>query len=276
MVMVQGDFPLREVQVVSGIFNLNRELDDGRTLNEYLAWLEGTLKEFPETVVFTNFEIPQQMIESFKNCLFVSTSLQSLNLYGSKDKINNICLEKFKLKNSDLVYRNSDYGILINSKIELLARAQILRPAKSFLWLDAGASRFFASSFQPSMKYLAKSKSPLLLFDIRNYFRKIISSRSLKPKKIAPFGSSERIVGAITIFIPSRFLQTLTQSYYDFVLKNLVGGYWDTEQVFLFHFLKQSNFKLVIQKVGYFAMFESRGKFESLIAKLLIMVTTKT
>jgi hypothetical protein len=62
MVMEDEDIHVRDVQVVTGIFNLSREFDDGRTLNEYLTWLEGTLKKFPDTVVFADFDITQQII----------------------------------------------------------------------------------------------------------------------------------------------------------------------------------------------------------------------
>lgn len=240
---------LNRVQLVTALYDLDREALDGRSFSTYSFWLSETLKLFPDTIVFHDSSLDISIYSEFSKVKFIPFDFTDLPLYHFREKISILNESEAYRDKSDLVYNCIDYGILINSKLEFLHCASKINQAEGYLWVDAGISRF------NPRKLPARFEIPdfALLFDVRNYLRLGLKYKSFKLAKIAPYGSSTRIVGAVTIYIPAKKVSFLSNEYRDFVISNLDKGFWDTEQVFLAHFSRITPTNYIFQLSNYVA-----------------------
>lgn len=142
---------MKDVTIVSSLFNIQREGMDGRTWEDYLKWFEITLKLKCPMILFVTEDV-REFIE--KRRLSVPTtvivqSIEDIPYYSLREKIDNIILsEEYKNKISDpnrIECQHSMYSIIQYSKFKWLKHAIKENPygSKYFFWLDAGGSRFF-------------------------------------------------------------------------------------------------------------------------------------
>jgi hypothetical protein len=138
---------------VSCFFDINREhKGDGRSIQEYLEWIEQTLKLNANLYIVT-----EKKFESFfrehmhSNTLLKIIDFTDLHYYKYYKQICNIIsLESFKNK---IKHPNRvecvlpEYNIIQYSKFHVLDMAIKENPFKSdfFFWIDAGISRFFSN-----------------------------------------------------------------------------------------------------------------------------------
>lgn len=264
--MDESSIFLDRVQLVTALYDLDREVLDGRSFSTYTSWLSETLKLFPDTIVFHDSSLDISVFSEFSNVKFVSYDFKDLPLYRFRERISILNKSEVYRDKSDLVYNCIDYGILINSKLEFLQYASEITRAEGYLWVDAGISRF------NPRKLPARFEIPnfALLFDVRNYLRLGLKYKSFKLAKIAPFGSSTRIIGAVTIYIPAKAVAFLSDEYRDFVTGNLDKGFWDTEQVFLAHFSRINPTNYIFQVSGYVAqMIKPKRSINFMVSQFL-------
>lgn len=144
---------MKNLTIVSSLFNIEREGMDGRTWGEYLKWFDITLKLKCPMVVFVTEDI-REFVE--KRRLDIPTeiivqTLEEIPYYYLKDKLDSIITsEEYKKKISDpdrIECRHSLYSIVQYSKFKWLQKAieENSFNSKFFFWMDAGASRFFDS-----------------------------------------------------------------------------------------------------------------------------------
>jgi hypothetical protein len=142
---------MKEVTIVSSLFNIKREKMDGRTWNEYLKWFEITLKVKCPMILFIIEDLVSFVEEKRKNIpteIIVQTIDQVPYQYLKNDLDSIIESEEYKNKISDpkrIECQQSMYSIIQYSKFKWLLQAIEENPfnSKFFFWLDAGGSRFF-------------------------------------------------------------------------------------------------------------------------------------
>ena len=269
MIVEELSSSINKVQVVTALYNLNRHVSDGRSFPTYSRWLEDTLNLFPDAIVFHDNSLDAKRFSKFSKATFVGCDFSNLPLSEFRERIGFLSASEPYLSKSDLVYKNVDYGILINSKIEFLLQASRIKVTEGYLWVDAGISRFNLATFNPHLEFSRFT----LLFDIKNYLRNSIKSRSFKLIKVTPFGSSNRIIGGVTIYVPYKNIGEIANSYNKFVTSHLHEGLWDTEQVFLAYFSKSLSTSYLLQlssSVG--QMINSRNFFHKNLSAIATRV----
>lgn len=142
---------MKDVTIVTSLFNVNREDMDGREWGEYLKWFDKTLKLKCPMIVFTTQDMASYVEERRLNIPteIIIQSINEIPYYHLKEKIDEIIVsEEYKQKISDpdrIECKYSIYSIIQYSKFKWLTKSADENPfnSKFFFWLDAGASRFF-------------------------------------------------------------------------------------------------------------------------------------
>lgn len=136
---------------VSSLFNIGREMMDGRKWQEYLDWFEITLQLKCPMILFVTEDLESFVLEKRKNMpteVIVQT-IDDIPYYYLKDKLDTIISsDEYKKIISDpsrIECNYSLYSIIQFSKFKWIEKASEKNPfdSKFFFWIDAGGSRFF-------------------------------------------------------------------------------------------------------------------------------------
>jgi hypothetical protein len=142
---------MKDVTIVSSLFNIKREGMDGRTWEEYLKWFDITLKLKCPMILFVTEDV-REFVEQRRLDIpteIIVQSVEEIPYYYLKDRLDSIIeSEEYQGKISDpdrIECQYSMYSIVQYSKFKWLQRAIEENPfnSKFFFWMDAGASRFF-------------------------------------------------------------------------------------------------------------------------------------
>jgi hypothetical protein len=142
---------MKDVTIVSSLFNIEREEMDGRTWKEYLKWFDITLKLKCPMILFVSEDMREFVEERRINIPteIIVQSVEEIPYYYLKDQLDSIIeSEEYHEKISDpdrIECQHSMYSIVQYSKFKWLQKAIEENPfnSKFFFWMDAGASRFF-------------------------------------------------------------------------------------------------------------------------------------
>ena len=142
---------MKDVTIVSSLFNIERQEMDGRKWEEYLKWFDITLRLKCPMVLYVTEDLVSFVEERRVNIPteIITQKVEEIPYYYLKDKLDNIISsEKYKEKISDpnrIECQHSLYSIIQYSKFKWLTQAIEENPfnSKFFFWIDAGASRFF-------------------------------------------------------------------------------------------------------------------------------------
>jgi hypothetical protein len=142
---------MKDVTIVSSLFNIKREGMDGRTWEEYLKWFDITLKLKCPMILFVTEDL-REFVEERRSDISTEVIVQSVEeipYYYLKCQLDSIIQsEEYIEKISDpdrIECQHSMYSIVQYSKFKWLKQAIEENPfnSKFFFWLDAGSSRFF-------------------------------------------------------------------------------------------------------------------------------------
>jgi hypothetical protein len=231
-----------QIQVVTALFDIGREFDDGRTVEEYLLHLSRLLTVYPNTIVFHDCIVPSFQ-EQYPYAKFVKVMLSELETWKFHEQISHICLSYRERGFSDLVYRNPKYGVVIHSKFELLKRSSAYSNAKFFLWLDAAVFRFIPGNHSPRVALIGDELGGAEFFEISVWHNLSIWEwvRHGKLIPVPEIGSSKRIIGAAT-FILDRVAVLEYEFQSSIIIQKWLDSFvWDTEQVLLGLIMKSRN-----------------------------------
>lgn len=142
---------MKEVTIVSSLFNIEREGMDGRSWDEYLKWFEITLKLQCPMVLFVTEDLVSFIEERRSNIPteIIVQKPEEIPYYHLKEELDSIIeSDEYKKKISDperIECKHSMYSIIQYSKFKWLKTAIEENPFNSnfFFWLDGGGSRFF-------------------------------------------------------------------------------------------------------------------------------------
>jgi hypothetical protein len=137
--------------IVTGLFDIKRDIMDGRPWNDYLKWFEKTLLINCPMVIF----VEEQTADFVKNkrgnlpTKIIIQKIEDLEYFKYKQNMDRIISSKeYKDKIQDynrIECQHSIYSIIQYSKFEFVEKISIDNPFDSeyFIWMDAGLSRFF-------------------------------------------------------------------------------------------------------------------------------------
>jgi len=226
-----------DIQVVTAYFDLGRQSYDGRTTSMYKNWLSATISLFPGIIVFHDKSLSADFINSHTTANFFLENLEDFSRVSLK-KIEEIS-KLFSSKNADLVYQLPAYGILIHSKFILLGKAKLIRKSKTYLWVDAGYSRFVNSAAPPKKSFfpIVANKSSAVTIDLKSFLHSVWCAKNFNGSSLAPIGSSKRIIGGATISVGYEDVSLYVDEFMKLTANWVESDYWDTEQVALMHSL---------------------------------------
>ena len=222
---------MKVVQPVTALFNINRESTDGRTLNLYRVWLEKTISIFPNVVVFHDGSC-DEFQENMDN--FVKINKQQLWAFRQIDKLSQLLKDFHPTAVQDITFINPHYGLLQFSKFEFLRIASINFPAHSFLWVDAGISRFLdvninSVNLEVNCRRLLEGNIDYSFeIDLRNNIRLV----PLQIRDSTP-GTCRRVVSGTSFWISNQSVNNLSEIIVQGINYWLNEGIWDNEQVML-------------------------------------------
>ena len=144
---------MKNVTVVSSLYNINREGLDGRKWEEYLKWFSKTLKIKSPMVVFVEEDLVD-FVKEIRGDIpteVIQMPLEKIPCYNLRDKMDEILVsDEYYDKISDpqrIECKSSLYNIIQYSKFKWtqIAAEKNYFDSDYYIWMDAGLSRFFYS-----------------------------------------------------------------------------------------------------------------------------------
>jgi len=142
---------MKNITIVTALFNIEREDVDGRKWEDYLKWFDITLKLKCPMVVFVTEDV-REFVEQRRLAIPTDINVQTLEqipYYYLKDKMQNILSSddyQQKILDPDRIECKYPMHPIVNfSKFQWMKQVCEQNPYNSdyIFWLDAGSSRFF-------------------------------------------------------------------------------------------------------------------------------------
>lgn len=142
---------MKDITIVTALFNIQRQDMDGRTWDEYLQWFSKTLELKCPMVIFVEDELVDFVKEhrGSRRTKIISHPLEKIPYYYLKDDMDAVInSEDYRIKTKCLdriECNHSLYSIIQYSKFKWIRQSIEMNPFDSdyYFWMDAGASRFF-------------------------------------------------------------------------------------------------------------------------------------
>jgi hypothetical protein len=244
---------MKEVTIVSSLFNIEREGMDGRTWEEYLKWFELTLKLKCPMILFVTKDLVSFVEERRLNVPteIIVQSIEEIPYYFLKEKLNLIIeSEDYKNKISDpnrIECQHSMYSIIQYSKFKWLSQSIKENPfnSKFFFWLDAGGSRFF-DNYNLDLEYpspnaveaLEEMGDKCLLQMNMEYYVDLCNAETLTEEYL--FDNRSYILGSMFGGTKSSLLKVANEVENIFIDRMIANGFVNNEQIALGYLVKQN------------------------------------
>lgn len=244
---------MKEVTIVSSLFNIEREGMDGRSWDEYLKWFELTLKLKCPMVLFVTEDLVS-FIEERRSDIpteIIVQKTEEIPYYYLKEKLDSIIeSDEYRKKISDperIECKHSMYSIIQYSKFEWLKTAIEENPFNSdfFFWLDAGGSRFFEDYDlnqdypSPNAVEALKGMGEKFLLQMNMEFYKDLANASSIPESYL-LDNRSYVLGSMFGGAPNSILKVGNDVNYIFLNKMVANGFVNNEQIALGFLVKNS------------------------------------
>lgn len=242
---------MKNVTLVSSLFNINREKVDGREWEEYLKWFDITLRLKSPMVLFISKDI-QDFVEKRRVKIPTEIYIQTMEEVPYaylEDHISKIIdSDEYKNKISDpdrIECKYSFYSIVQFSKFKWLEKAINENHFNSdyFFWIDAGASRFieeysFSDDFPSSsaIKSLEEMGEKFLLQMNTECYADLHSSDKLE--EIYLFDNRSYVCGTFFGGHKNAIKKVSEEVEYIFLNKMIKNNFVNNEQIVLGYLLK--------------------------------------
>jgi hypothetical protein len=254
---------MKDVTIVSALFNIEREEIDGRKWDEYLDWFEKTLnlncpmflfitEDIRDFVEHKRLKIPTEIIVQ---------TIEEIPYYSLKSEIESILSSEYFKENvqdtNRIECKHSMYSIIQYSKFKWIEQAIQENPfnSKFFFWVDAGASRFFTdynfSQRFPSdnaLEALNEMGDKFLIQLNMEYYKDLANAETMNETYL--YDCRSFVLGSLFGGTKNGILQVVNKI--DNLLKNqmIANGFINNEQIALGYLLK-TNSDLFVQYERY-------------------------
>lgn len=252
---------MKDVTIVTSLFNVDRENMDGRNWEDYLNWFSKTLQLKCPMVVFTTSDLAPYVEERRLNISteIITQSIEEIPYYYLKEKIDTIVnSEEYKEKISDperIECKHSIYSIIQYSKFKWLEQVVEENPfnSKFFFWLDAGASRFF-ENYNLNLEYPSKNAIEALE-EIGDSFLVQMNMEYYKDLALANKLNDDYLIDNRSFILGSMFggneksIKKTAKSIEEIFLSKMIGNnFVNNEQIALGYLVKNYDDDYVIYK----------------------------
>lgn len=248
-----------KLRAVTSLYDIKRATNgDGRSIADYLAWLNRTLRLPVPFTIFLDPGIDPSKIALKTEDEIVVLPFSDLLAVRWLPRIEEICRDRAKFPASeDLNYRLPAYGPLMMSKFEFLERTEAAHPEdEHLLWIDGGISRFTPydmAELRLRTDYLDRVMRKVdLLISARHHLRDYVHGR---PHPYFPGRCQTLTIGAMFVVSAGRtaWLRELVFAHIE--REWLAKQVWDTEQTALGELILGGELKAAIQdESGYWLM----------------------
>lgn len=267
---------MKDVTIVSSLFNIKREGMDGRTWKDYLKWFDITLKLKCPMVLFVSedlvsfieerrTDIPTEVIVQSADEIPYQHLNEQIDSVINSDEYKNLISDPSRIE-----CQHSLYSIVQYSKFKWLEQAIEENPfnSKFFFWLDAGGSRFF-EDYDLNQEYpspnaveaLTEMGDKFLVQMNMEYYKDLAFAKTLDDNYLldnrsyilgSMFGGGEKSILKVANDIEDVFLN-----------KMLAKGFVNNEQIALGYLIKnnQEDYEIYERYDGkHMSLFEELGK----------------
>jgi hypothetical protein len=135
--------PIR-VSAVTALYDIGREQIDGRSIEQYVGWLNTTLQLPISFTIFLDPAIDPSRIYPKSGDHLIVSPLQESEFFEFLPRVEAIAATRKRfLRPKKFVYRLPRYGLVQFSKFSFMRRVAESGPdADAVFWIDAGISRF--------------------------------------------------------------------------------------------------------------------------------------
>jgi len=244
---------MKDVTIVSSLFNIKREGMDGRTWEEYLKWFDITLKLKCPMILFITEDV-REFVEQRRLHIpteIIVQSIEEIPYYYLKDQLDSIILsEEYTNKILDperIECKHSMYSIIQYSKFKWLENVIEENPfnSKFFFWMDAGASRFFdgynLSENYPStnaIEALNEMGDKFLLQMNMEYYQDLVQASTLSEEYL--LDNRSYVLGSMFGGTSFRLLKVVKDVEDILLNKMIANGFINNEQIALGYLVKQN------------------------------------
>lgn len=220
------------IAAVTGLYDVGRAGIDGRSINDYIEWLNLTLTVPLPFLVFLDPTFDAGGIRLKPGDRIVRVSRDEFTAFRHRKTIEQICATSEHVNRRDIAFKLPDYGMLVMSKLGMMKRAGAETDADGLIWIDAGLSRFL-----PDLRGATPKLDPAELDGLTigvNATQHLAQHIGLGRLPHRMVGTCLTLVSGGDFYVARSFAKELSDRL-DFMLETewLPNGRWDNEQVAL-------------------------------------------
>lgn len=219
-----------QITAVTGLYDVGRSSADGRTMDQYVEWLNKTLEVPLPFVIFLDPSFDASGIRTKAEDQIIRVAKDDLTMFKHRGAVEHAIATNEHGNRRDISYNLPDYGMLVMSKLEMVKRAASETDADWLLWIDAGLSRFLPDLKGATPVITAADVEGITIgFNITDHLAQFMSQGKL-PRRIV--GSCLTLVSGGD-FIVARSAAKCISDRLDYLVEKewLPDGRWDNEQV---------------------------------------------
>ena len=236
---------------VTALYDIKRASEgDGRTVDQYIAWLNRSIQLPIPFTVYLDPAIARDKIALKPGDEIISLPWDDLIAARWLPQVGEICThrERFLCKD-DLTYRVPKYIITTMSKLEFLEREASRTDATHLLWVDAGSARFTRYDLaelelKDGITERLSADADLVVYTshhLRDYYLG-------RPHPPFP-GRCEGLIRATVFLVRADAASRVRKAVYDHVEQDwLPNGLWDTEQTAIGETILAGKIRTAIQE----------------------------
>jgi hypothetical protein len=222
---------------VTALYDIGRSKLDGRSVDDYIGWLNKTLRLPVPFIIFLDPAVDRSRIQGKVSDSVVVLPKEQFRPFVWLERVEAICRDGRNISaRNDLTYRLPSYALIQFSKFDMIRQAAAMHPSLDGLfWIDAGISRFFKDDLtlhninQPLLG--ARLERAPLTVNITPVLRQALTG-STASRKFA--GTCERLVTGETFLVRASAAAEIQSDVYGYVEREWLGrDIWDNEQVAL-------------------------------------------
>ena len=223
---------MARITAVTALYDIGREAIDGRTTDDYLVWLNATLRLPVPFVIYLDPKIDPAKVKTKPGDTVIQQPKELFKPFSWSRQVESICRHSRAIRTRrDIAFLLPAYGMMVNSKIYALQDAEKRTDADVLLWLDAGISRFFADDLAGCRvdEAFADDLSRAPMAFVADPLLARAMKRSAAPREFV--GTAAKLMSGGDIAVSSRHVDRLADAVTRMVEDDwLPNGIWDNDQ----------------------------------------------
>jgi len=220
------------IAAVTGLYDVGRRQIDGRSVDDYIGWLNLTLRVPLPFLIFLDPAFDASPIELKPDDRIVRVPRDDYFMFRQRAAIEAICATSEHVNRRDIAFKLPNYGMLVMSKLEMMKRAASETDADGLIWIDAGLSRFLPD-LTGAVPRIDASQLQGLRVGV-NATQHLTQHMRLGRLPRRMVGTCLTLVSGGDFYVARNFAAELSDRL-DFMVETewLPNGRWDNEQVAL-------------------------------------------